>query len=308
LKFLREKACWFVFLCFVVSMVIVSGGRVEAYYGGGLYGSGSAAYGGIGSITGSGSSLGSVYYGSGLGGYGGLYGGSSLYGGYGGLYGSSLYGGYGGLYGSSLGGLYGSSLGGLYGSSLYGGYGGLYGSSLGGLYGGGLYGAGLGSSLYGRLGLDNAVAPRQSQVLLSGLTTLLGTSLPGTTTSTSVSAVPALPDPTGTWSGTWLSYITLKGGIANFSLLYDPLTLTVGGTAGLLANKLIPIPINVSGLNSATGFTLTGSYLDPISLVTYYASYSCTLVSPSFMTGSYIIHDALYLQSDTGEFNLSLVI
>jgi hypothetical protein len=71
----------------------------------------------------------------------------------------------------------------------------------------------------------------------------------------------ALPDPTGTWSGTWLSYITLKGGIANFELVYDPLTLTVSGTAGFLLNKLIPVPINVAGLNTVTGFTLMAAIL-----------------------------------------------
>jgi len=75
-----------------------------------------------------------------------------------------------------------------------------------------------------------------------------------------------------------------------------------------LLNKLIPVPISVSGLNSATGFTLTGTYVDILKLKTYYASYTCTLVSPSYMTGTYLIHDALYLETDTGSFNLSLVI
>jgi len=117
----------------------------------------------------------------------------------------------------------------------------------------------------------------------------------------------ALPDPTGSWSGTWLSYITLKGGIANFNLVYDPLTLTVSGTAGLLLNKLIPVPISVTGVNTATGFTLTGSYFDPVSLTTFYAEYTCTLVSPTFLTGDYLIHDALYSQTDVGEFNLDLL-
>jgi hypothetical protein len=116
----------------------------------------------------------------------------------------------------------------------------------------------------------------------------------------------ALPDPTGTWSGTWLSYIALKGGIANFNLVYDPLTLTVAGTAGLLLNKLIPVPISVTGLNTATGFTLTGSYFDPVSLTTFHAECNCTLVSPTYLTGHYLIHDVLYVQTDAGEFNLDL--
>ncbi len=116
----------------------------------------------------------------------------------------------------------------------------------------------------------------------------------------------ALPDPTGLWSGTWLSYITLKGGIANFDLVYDSPTLTVNGAAGLLLNKLMPVPISATGLNMATGFTLTGSYFDPVSLTTFYAEYNCILVSPTFLTGNYSIHDAMYLQTDVGEFNLTL--
>jgi len=118
----------------------------------------------------------------------------------------------------------------------------------------------------------------------------------------------ALPDPTGRWSGTWLSYITLKDGIASFDLVYDPLTLTVSGTAGLLLNELIPVPISVTGLNTATGFTLTGSYFDPVSLTTFYAEYNCTLVSSTYLTGDYSIHDALYLQTDLGEFGLDLIL
>ena len=132
--------------------------------------------------------------------------------------------------------------------------------------------------------------------------------VPATTVNLVISTLrgtSALPDPTGTWGGTWLSYITLQGGIANFDLVYDPLTLTVSGIAGLLLNKLIPDPISVTGLNTATGFTLTGSYFDPVSLTTFYGEYNCTLVSPTYLTGDYSIHDALYLQTDAGEFNLA---
>ena len=145
----------------------------------------------------------------------------------------------------------------------------------------------------------NSLLVRQPQVLLPGTTTPV-TAIGG--------GGGTLPDPTGSWSGTWLSYINLKGGIATFNLIYDPLTLTVSGTAALLLNKLIPIPINVSGVNTATGFVLTGSYLDPVKLVTYYAEFTCTLVSPLFITGDYTIHDALFLESDIGEFNVNLVI
>jgi len=342
MRFLREKVGLIAFLFLVASMALY-GGSVQAYYGSGLYG-------GIGSIAGSGSALGSVYY-SGMGGlygglgsmYGGLYG-SSMYGGlmggmygglmggmygssmYGGLYGSSMYGGLmGGMYGSSMyGGLYGGLMGGMYGSSMYGGLmGGLYGSSMygglmGGMYGssmyGGLMGGMYGSSLYGGLGRlgfgDGMEQMREAQVLLTSGISLTSFLLGTSSTSTTVSApvVPALPNPTGTWNGTYLSYINLKGGIASFALTYNTLTYAITGTAGLYLNKLIPIPIPVSGLNSATGFTLTGTYFDILKLKLYYASYACTLITPSYMTGTYIIHDALYLETDTGSFNLSLVI
>ena len=175
----------------------------------------------------------------------------------------------------------------------------MYGASgLSSLYGyGDLYGNLLGST---RLGYGDSLSlVRQPQVLL-----------PGTTTSVSTvsGGGGGLPDPTGSWSGTWLSYINLKGGIANFNLIYDPLTLTVSGTAALLLNKLIPIPISVSGVNTAAGVVLSGSFFDPTKLVTYYAEFTCVLVSPLFITGDYSIHDALFLESDIGEFNLNLVI
>ena len=269
MRFLREKVGLIAFLFLVASMALY-GGSVQAYYGSGLYG-------GIGSIAGSGSALGSVYY-SGMGGlYGGL---GSMYGG---LYGSSMYGGLmGGMYGSSM---YGGLMGGMYGSSLYGGL--------------------------GRLGFgDGMEQMREAQVLLTSGISLTSFLLGTSSTSTTVSApvVPALPNPTGTWNGTYLSYINLKGGIASFALTYNTLTYAITGTAGLYLNKLIPIPIPVSGLNSATGFTLTGTYFDILKLKLYYASYACTLITPSYMTGTYIIHDALYLETDTGSFNLSLVI
>lgn len=203
--------------------------------------------------------------------YGGLYGGYDMYGG--------LYGGY-GLYG----GMYG---GGLYGSSLYGGYG-MYGSSL---YGG----------LYGlrypyEAGSTPLLEPTRTPAALTSLTTTL------------LSGGGGGLSPAGTWSGTWLSYISLKGGICNMNLLYNSLTRTVTGTAGLLLNKLIPLPINVSGLYLGSPFTLSGSYFDLTSLVTYYEDLTCTLVTASYMTGTYLIHDALYLKSDTGNFNVNLAL
>ena len=174
----------------------------------------------------------------------------------------------------------------------------MYGTSgFGSLYGyGDFYDNVLGSVT---LGYGNGLPLiRQPQVVLPGTPSLPAVGGGGGT----------LPDPTGSWRGTWLSYINLKGGIANFNLIYDPLTLTVSGTAALLLNKLIPIPINVSGVNTAAGVTLTGTYFDPTKLVTYYAEFTCILVSPVFITGDYSIHDALFLETDIGEFNMDLVL
>ena len=161
--------------------------------------------------------------------------------------------------------------------------------------------------------MEKGRAARTCLAILATATALVMAAalVPATTVDLVISTlrgISALPDPTGTWSGTWLSYITLKGGIANFNLVYDPLTLTVSGTAGLLLSKLIPVPISVTGSNTATGFTLTGSYFDPVSLTTFYAEYNCTLVSPTFLTGDYSIHDALYSQTDVGVFNLDPIL
>jgi len=192
-------------------------------------------------------------------------------------------------YGGGLAGISGFGL-----ASPYYGYGvgyGLYGGAFSpyGLYGGlaGLYGLG---GLYGLApGIDSGQVIRQAQAPL-----------------TTTTIIPPLPNPTGSWSGTWVSYVTLNSGTADFQLLYTPGTLTISGTAGLLLNKLVPVPISVSGLNSATGFTLTGTYFDLAKLVTYTVDYSCTLTSPSFITGTYTIHDPLYLRVDTGTVGLSL--
>jgi len=201
----------------------------------------------------------------------------------------AYYGGLGGIPGSGFGlgnPYYGA--GGLYGG-LYGLYGGLYGgmNSFGpySLYGdvAGLYGLG-GLGLAGGAGLT-----RHAQVP------------PAATT-----VIPVLPNPTGSWLGSWVSYVSLTSGTANFQLLYTPGTLAITGTAGLLLNKLVPVPINVTGTNGLTGFTLSGTYFDLKSLTSYSVSYTCSLSTTTFITGSYLIHDLLYLQTDLGTLGLSL--
>jgi hypothetical protein len=193
----------------------------------------------------------------------------------------AYYGGLGGIPGSGLG------LGNPYYGGQYGLYGGLYGgvNNLCGPYGcmAGLYGlAGLG--LDGGAGLI-----RHAQVPPAATTVL-----------------PVLPDPTGSWLGTWVSYVSLTNGGANFQLLYTPGTLSITGTAGLLLNKLVPVPITITGINGLTGFTLSGTYFDLQSLTSYSISYTCSLSTATFITGTYLIHDTLYLRVDTGTLGLSL--
>ena len=175
----------------------------------------------------------------------------------------------------------------LYGG-LYGLYGGLYGG-INSLYGTpSLYGSGV-AGLYGLAALDPAAGLiRQAQAPTATVT------------------LPVLPDPTGSWLGTWVSYSTLASGTANFQLLYTPGTLAITGTAGLLLNKLVPVAIDVTGTNGLTGFSLSGTYFDLKALTTYTVSYTCSLSSPTFITGTYLIHDPLYLKADTGTVGLSL--
>jgi hypothetical protein len=164
--------------------------------------------------------------------------------------------------------------------SPYYGAGNLYGGPYG-LYGG-LYGLG-GLGLAGGAGLI-----RQAQAPVATVT------------------LPVLPDPTGSWLGSWVSYVSLNSGTANFQLIYTQGTLVITGTAGLLLNKLVPVPINVTGTNGLTSFTLSGSYFDLKSLTSYSVSYTCSLSTTTFITGTYLIHDPLYLQTDTGAIGLSL--
>ncbi len=273
----------------------------HAYYGGMLSSLNPYSYLGMGSgygLTG--------LYGSSL--YGGMYG-SSLYGG---MYGGSLYG---GMYGSSLyGGMYGSSLyGGMYGSSLYGG---MYGSSLyGGMYGGSLYGGmpfmggyyGLGRNYYSS-GMESLT--RNPAVLLpttGGATSLLPTTT--TVAPTVTITIPIFPDPTGSYFGSWTSLLTNTTNPMTMTITYNILTIGLSGTAGLLLNKLIPIAINVSGINNAPSFVLSGNYFDIFSLVTYTLELTCTyapatLTLPAIIRGTYLIHDPLYLKIDAGGFSI----
>jgi hypothetical protein len=283
-------------LLFTATSMFMTPGIARAYYGlGGMYGAGGLyGYSGLG------------LYGMGGGLYGGLGSYGGLYGGYGGLYGS-----YGGLYGGGYGGLYGGMYGGMYGS-LYGGmYGGLYGGGLG-LYGmGGLGSYGLGGLGRSYLSNGSEALGRTSNVLLPGGTSSLLSLLPAATAiapTTVTVTIPIYPDPTGTWLGSWTSLSSGTGSMS-MSLVYDVLTVSVTGTAGLFLNKLIPIAINVGGLNNAPSFILTGSYFNPLTLTSYSLTLNCTfsaatLTLPAIIQGGYLIHDLLYLKTDSGTFSV----
>ncbi|MGA1843636.1 MAG: hypothetical protein ACMUIS_03630 [bacterium] len=313
-----------IILVLVVPLAVSPG---NAYFG--TFSSG--FYGGLGSYG-----LGGLY-GMGLYGLGGMYGGSY------GLYGLS---GLGGLYG--LGGIYG--LGGLYGMGLYG-LGGMYGGSYG-LYGlsglGGLYGLGLGglcglSGLYGLSGLSGLGGLGGLYGLggLSGLGGLLGSmgllgnlGLGNTITqSTPTQTAVLTAEQAGTWSGTWTSLVTLKGGFMDMSLVEDVLTGVLSGQVNLFLNKVTnSIPADVTGYLTTVGpgslgitgtggavatFILSGgnqSFFSSLVLVPVFTSaiplYTinlvCVMTSPVTMTGTYDVQDIYKLNADSGEFQLTL--
>ena len=185
-------------------------------------------------------------------------------------------------------------------SSLYG-LGGLYGG-LGGLYGlgGGLYGLGGLGGMFGSLNLLSNL----------GLFNIGGQ---GTVAAAPVVAA----EQAGAWTGTWYSLIKLNAGIMNMSLIEDQLNGALIGEVTLILNKFTnSIPAEVSGLyDGGDTFILTGgnntvfsSLLIGTTTVTLYEiTLTCTLTSPTTMTGTYYIKDLTKLLSDDyGNFNLTL--
>jgi len=322
------------------------GGGISRGYGlyglGGLYGGLGGLYGlsglsslyglgglsglsGLGSLYGSGglyglSGLGSLYGSGGLSGLSGLsspYGLSGLYG-LGGLSGlsglSSLYG---------LGGLSGlSGLGSLYGLGMYGGLGSLYG--VGGLYGLGGFSGGLGGlsmiglayglggssglkNLQTMAGLSNSLNPLGGLGLLN-----LGAQSPALTNLVGITAEQA-----GTWTGTWYSLIKLNAGIMNMTLVEDAVNGVLTGEVTLILNKITKsLPAEVSGpYAGGDTFVLTGgnstilltTLVIGTTLPLYEIELTCTLTSPTTMTGTYLINDLVkLLDYDYGNFDLTL--
>ncbi|MGA1871640.1 MAG: hypothetical protein ACMUJM_24190 [bacterium] len=127
----------------------------------------------------------------------------------------------------------------------------------------------------------------------------------------SLAQFPFLPifyaEQAGYWDGFWFSYLKLQAGPMNLNLVEDPVTGALSGTATLILNKLIQAPVSVSGINTGAGyFGLSGTFFDPINLITYTLELSCVLTSDTSMAGDYYIHDQLYSKTDFGEFSLNL--
>ncbi|MGA1824545.1 MAG: hypothetical protein ACMUIP_07745 [bacterium] len=127
--------------------------------------------------------------------------------------------------------------------------------------------------------------------------------------------VPVIPPPVSTvvaeqagiWDGTWFSLLKTTAGPMKLDLVENPAT-GLSGTAFLVDNKLIPVPVDVTGLTPVSDFfTLEGSYFNITNGVTYTLELQCTLISESHMSGTYYISKVGALKDDYGEFNLTLI-
>jgi len=138
------------------------------------------------------------------------------------------------------------------------------------------------------------------------------TSIPSSIPSSSSGAVaPVITN----WSGIWASLLsTSQLGPMNLTLSQNTVTGAVTGTASLFLNKLIPLPVTVSGVFlGGTSFTVTGVYtsfslaLSGLIIVptNYTLSLTCTLTSPTTMNGTYSILSIK--ETDFGGFNLTLI-
>ncbi|MGA1867767.1 MAG: hypothetical protein ACMUJM_04390 [bacterium] len=111
----------------------------------------------------------------------------------------------------------------------------------------------------------------------------------------------------GIWSGTWLSLVRFDGGLLNMVLTVDPVTGQIIGTVSLILNRLIPIPVDVTGTFLATTsiLELTGAYLDIVSGTLYTLTMTGNLIAPGVMDGTYSI--VSIKSTDFGSFNALLL-
>ncbi|MGA1825992.1 MAG: hypothetical protein ACMUIP_15155 [bacterium] len=119
----------------------------------------------------------------------------------------------------------------------------------------------------------------------------------------------AVPAVDGLWNGIWLSFVKFDGGLLDMILITDPITGLINGTVSLVYNRLIPIPIDVSGAFlplSTTTFELKGSYLDIVTGDLYTLTMTCNLLAPNVLDGTFSI---VSLRSiDYGSFYATLVV
>ena len=227
------------------------------------------------------------------------------------------------------------SIGGIYNLHGYGGfYGGLYGigsslrlgfpASLAGIYGMGLFGGTFGG-LYGfnpllSLGAMYRMIGPWALLNLMGNTSLGSLSL-GALPAASLPAVPSVPvvaaEQAGTWTGTWYSYVKITNlGSMNLTLIEDAINNILSGEVNLLLNNITAsIPAQVKGVYSGgSTFILSGgnntiftsTFLLVPSATLYSIELTCTLTSPTSMTGTYVIQDLVKLfSSDIGNFTLT---
>lgn len=117
------------------------------------------------------------------------------------------------------------------------------------------------------------------------------------------------------WSGLWVSILSSSQlGPMSLSLSQNTVTGAVTGTASLILNKLIPVPVTVSGtFLGGTTFSLTGVFTDfqpaisglLLIPIDYTLTLNCTITGTTTMSGNYSILSVK--ENDIGSFNLNLL-
>ncbi|MGA1825451.1 MAG: hypothetical protein ACMUIP_12400 [bacterium] len=147
---------------------------------------------------------------------------------------------------------------------------------------------------------------------VSALTSLLSfTTFGGSSTVSTTTVAPVITN----WSGLWFSLLsTSQLGPMNLSLSQNTVTGAVTGTASLVLNKLVPLPVTVSGtFLGGTAFTVSGIFTDYqlaisglfLIPIDYTLTLNCTITSATTMSGTYTITSIK--ENDVGNFNLNLL-
>ncbi|MEW5802136.1 MAG: hypothetical protein AB1847_08535 [bacterium] len=125
-------------------------------------------------------------------------------------------------------------------------------------------------------------------------------SYPGSYPGGLIGVVTPFPrSPSGRYTGTWTSLVAGTTHAMDLEIFVDsPTYIFQSSTVRLLSNELIPVAIDLAGTYQfSDNFTLTGTYPDPVSLVTYTLKLNCTYTFsgkfPRIIQGNYTIYDAL---------------